>query len=456
MEALFYAIGLMPYAVAAGLGLAIPLLMLGSYNHYGIGLVVMGAAWVFDNLNQSQPFARIGITLYPPDLPMILIGAAAGLRWLLRDDIPRRFWPWVCWAALFFIDFAIGLAQNGTTAGVQARPHYYALAAASYAMSFPMTAHRVRQILHLFIALALATLLICCYRWTVYYLPIPELLPPAGFYNVDGAIRVVGAPFALMIAEVLVLGLFFSAKNIAGTAARILTPFMLAGMLLLQHRSVWLAAIVAFLMSLVLARAQRAPLWQQLLVTVLVATAAATPIFSSSVVSQQIESSAERALAGQDTVNARFRNWRANLQQWRDDGPRAIAIGRVLGSDTSVFVEGERGGTQRVTYGAHNQYVTQITYFGVLGLLAMTLTFAYVARGLWRLTGKGGETAALSAVMLVLIGAQLTFYIAYWVDFVQYIVLGSALSWVAGYEKVNSKDAERAARVGPLGSFKRA
>lgn len=440
MELIGLVFMLLPFAIAMALGLAIPMLMVGAYNHFGLGLFVMGFAWVFDNLNQSQPFARIGITLYPPDIPMMLMGAVAGLRWLLRDDIPRRFGPWVFWGVLFFLALGIGLAANGTSAGVQARPHFYALASATYAMSFPMTAERLRQVLRLFVWLAVISLLISCYRWTVYYLPIRELLPPGGVYNTDGAIRVIGANYALPIAQVLVLGLFFSGKNLAGNAARLLTPLMLAGALILQHRSVWLAAIVALLLCLILARAQRAPLWQQLVVAFLVATAATVPIVFSSV-SQQIETSAERALAGQDTVNARFKNWRATLQQWREDGPRAIAIGRVLGSDPTVTVESESGGSSKIRYGAHNQYVTQLTYFGVAGLGAMLLTIGYVCLGLWRLTGQGNETAALSAIMLVLIGAQLTFYVAYWVDFIQYVVLGTSLAWVSGHEVAARKAA---------------
>jgi uncharacterized membrane protein len=77
-----------------------------------------------------------------------------------------------------------------------------------------------------------------------------------------------------------------------------------------------------------------------------------------------------------------------------------------------------------------------LTSFGVIGFAAFVVVFAQVLRGLWRLSQARDEGSPPSALLLVLIAMQLVYYVAYAVDFMQYLVLGMALAWVAGHERV--------------------
>jgi hypothetical protein len=435
MEYFFMLVGLMPYLIAGVLGLALPLLYLGTYNYFGVGLTLVAITFVLDALSLGQPILRVGITLYLPDIPMVVVGLAAGLRWLLRNDIPRRHGAWVLLAVVFFVDLAVGLARNGTAAGVQGRGHFYAIAAGTYAMSFPVGRQQVRQLVQAMAAVAGVLMLVSVYRWIVYYTPIPDLLPPGGTYNRDGAIRVIGANLTLVIANMVVVGLFFARKEMGAGLARWFSPFFLTMVLVLQHRSVWLAGMVGLLLCLPLARTQRVPLWQQLSVAVLVVVTAASPLFFSTTVSEQLQSSASTALAGEGTVDARFANWRATLQQWWNDGPRAIVAGRELGSDTTRVVDSESGST-KIRFGAHNHYVDVLTSLGVLGLVSTLLVLVYAVTGLLRQALLQDEDSPFSALLLVLLGMQLTFYIAYTVDYLQYLALGLSVAWVASHERV--------------------
>jgi uncharacterized membrane protein len=434
MEYFFVAVSLLPYLLAAGLGLAFPLLLLACYNHFGVGLALVALTILAETLNLGQPILRIGITLFVPDIPMVLIGLAAGLRWVLRSDVPRRHFAWVLLALVFFVDLAIGLARHGTAAGVQGRSDFYAITAGTYAMTFPISKERVRQLFQAFSLIALALMLVCAYRWIVYYLPIRELLPPGGEYNQDGAIRVIGANVALVIADMLVIGLFFTQKEMGAGVARWLSPLMLAVVLVLQHRSVWLAGIVGLLLCLLLARTHRVPLWQQIFVLALVVVTAVSPLFLSGTVSEQVQNSAARAVAGEGTVSARFENWRSTLQQWWGDGAKAIVMGRELGSDTTRVVDTERGAI-KIRYGVHNHYIDVLTNLGVLGLAGTLMVFIYSAIGLLRQALRRDEDSPYSAMLLVLLGIQLTFYVAYTVDYLQYLALGLSMAWVAGHAK---------------------
>jgi hypothetical protein len=351
MELLYYVFTALPYLLAAGLGLALPMLVVGLYNNFTVGLVLICLTSFLDSANMSQPYARVGLVLYPADLQMVLVGAAAGLRWLFARDLPPRQAAWVVLAVVFFAGLGLGLAKNGTSAGVQVRPDYYAIAAATYAMSFPISRREIRRLVIALTLVALALLLLSCYRWLVYFLPIRDLLPPGGVYNVDGPTRVIGSNFALLMAEVAVLGLFFGSARVGATGARLLAAALLAGVIALQHRSVWLAGMAGVLISLVVARSQRVPMWQQVALGLAALATASAPMLFSQTLTDQVEHSAARALAGQDTVSGRINNWKATIEQWAAEGPRALAMGRVPGSDSTRYVESEHGGepTARIT-----------------------------------------------------------------------------------------------------------
>lgn len=431
MEILGWLVLLMPFVAAVLLGIGVPFLALSAYRRPGVGLLIVLVAWLLDALSLGAPLLRIGLTIYPPDLPMVLVGGVALARWLMRDDVPRRHPLWMLLVAAFLASLSWGLVRHGTTAGVEARPDYYAFAAASYAMSFPIDRALLGRVMRWFSAAALVLMLLCTYRWIVYYTPIPELLPPSGVYNEDGAIRVIGSNFALGLAELLVLGLFFAAGGIGLAGARLMVPLLLGFSVVLQHRSVWLAGVAGLLLSLMFGRAQRTPLWQQILLGLAVFTLTLAPLVLNQGLSTQLQSSTTSALSGQGTVADRFQNWRATLNLWIADGPVAIAIGRARGSDSTRVVYNESGQGRVIKYSAHNHYVNTITGMGLLGLAAYLGLMLHVLNGLWRCLRQRNDDTTASAALLVLTGMQLVYFMAYGVDFVQYAVLGLSLSWVA-------------------------
>jgi O-antigen ligase len=221
-----------------------------------------------------------------------------------------------------------------------------------------------------------------------------------------------------------------------------LIPVLLAATLFLQHRSVWLATIVGVLMSLLLARTQRAPLWQQFALLLLVGVAVMGSLQFGGFAADQVEASAAHAIAGEGTVSARFSNWRASIEKWAGEGPRAIAMGSELGADPTRTVENEDGTKLRIKFFAHNQYVTTLTDFGIIGLAATLWIYGHVLSGLWRLCRRAEEDAALSAVLLVLVAMQLTFYVAYGIDFTQYLVMGVACGWLLAHARKAEPDHE--------------
>jgi hypothetical protein len=439
-----------PYLIAAALGLGLAILCVMCYGRFGAGLAVITVVFALDVITQSSPLLNLGITLYVADLPMIFIGAVAGLRWLLRKDIPHRHIGWVIFAAVFFVDLAIGLGSHGTGAGVQARNDFYSLAAASYAMSFPVGRPQVRQLLGALAWLAFALLLLCVYRWTVYYGGIRELLPAMGTYNTDGAIRVVGSSAALALAQALIIGMFFGFLGAGAKFARSLLLALVGAVLVLQHRSVWLASLVGVGVSMLLARSQSISRLRQMAMLSAVILVAAVGLTFGGKLTEDIRSSASRALEGEGTVAARFENWRVTITDWRDAGPRAILIGREFGSDSTRVVANAQGENVRIRFGAHNIYVSLLTSTGVIGLSALLWAIFGTLRKLYASSRSGGDDAPYNSVLLVLLAMQLVYYVAYSTDFLQFMIFGIALSAAHGLA-VPAADSKAAPLFGRTG-----
>ena len=427
----FLLLSLLPYAIALMLGLAVPMLCVLAYSRFGIGLAVIVGTFALDAITQGAPILRLGLTVFLPDVPMVLIALVAGSRWALRPDVPWRHWGWMLYALLVLVGLGLGLALHGTAAGVQARGDFYSLAAASYVMSFPVARAQLRQVMTALAWLAATLLLLCAYRWTVYYGGIRELLPASGSYNVDGAIRVVGANAAVILAQALVIGLYFWHLGRAAGAMRWMALPLLSAVLVLQHRSVWLASLVGVALGLVLARTRDTTRLQQLSMIGLLAACAALALAFGGEVAGDIQSSAARAVKGQDTVRARFENWRATLEDWRDAGPRAIIMGRESGSDARHLVTTEEGERRQISFGAHNNYVTALTTTGVLGFTGLLWAYGSTLARLYALYRRGGDRAPDAAALLTLLAMQLAYFVAYSTDFLQVMLLGLGLAYSA-------------------------
>lgn len=450
LQLLFIAL---PFLFAFTLGLALPILTLSLYNRFGVGLMLIATTFVVDAMFMGQGGLPLGINLFIADLGLIPIAGIAILRMLVAKDFPLRHSAWLLFCALVVASLVAGLMANGSAAGVQARPYFYFIATGLYAMSFPMDDRRVRQALTTLVTVAILLLVLTGYRWIVYYTPMPDLLPAGGTYNIDGPIRVIKSNETLVLAEVLICGIFFTAASRSLRFAQLLLPVLCGFVIALQHRSVWLAVLIAILVRFLIVRSRNASSTRQFVMLLAIAGFTAIPMVASdrlAGVAQQVEMSTQRALQGADTTGERLNNWKAVVRQWYEGGPKSIGIGMGFGTDNSRYVENVGSfGVHKAAYFAHNMYVQTLFNTGVLGLAALLTAFAYVLRGLYRLN-RSGETGIETQVLMVLIAMQVAYYVPYGTDYLQSLVFGVALSFVAGRLPKPVKPLTRAAIRGRL------
>ena len=80
---------------------------------------------------------------------------------------------------------------------------------------------------------------------------------------------------------------------------------------------------------------------------------------------------------------------------------------------------------------------------GLAGLFAFLAVVWYVARGLYRRCASAvGDPVA--EVLLTLLLMQLAYYVPYGTDYLQSVVLGLCIAYVAGHERVERAAAEAA------------
>lgn len=424
----------LPYLIAVAFGLALPFLAISIYRRFGAGLGLVATTFLVDALTMVQGQISLGINLYFADLGLIPVAGVAVLRLFFANDFPFRHKYWLLFCVLVIAAIFIGLATYGTAAGVQGRPYFYFIATGLYAMSFPMNDRRIRQVLNTLVWIAGFLFVLTLYRWIVYYTPLPDLLPPGGTYNPDGAMRVIQSNFALVLAEALVGGLFFSVCSRGLHWAQLAAPLLFGWVVALQHRSVWLATLTAVFVRFLVVRSNSLSSAKQLLLVLGIGVLTAIPLMASdklSGVAEQVGQSAQRALQGKDTTGERFNNWKAVIQQWYGGGPKSIVIGMGFGGDNTRYVENVgSAGYHKAEYYAHNMYVQTLYNTGLAGLGALIATFAFVLRGLYQLT-RSRESGSSAQVLLVLMIMQMVYYVPYGTDYLQSLLLGVAIAYVA-------------------------
>jgi uncharacterized membrane protein len=427
-----------PFIIAALLAIGLPIFMVGLNSSPVLGAVSMLLLFLLETALVYLVALKIRITIYPQDLlfvPIALVALARLLRPGGMRRLPRSLW---ILAGLMALSFIFGLAKYGTTAGVEFRSDFYFMTGIFYFSSFEWSNRQISRVLNWLFPIALIIILIVCYRWLAdaYHLDWVDPLWRIDTFITNSPLRVVNAQQTLLLGQALILLIFAMATGNSLAGWRFLVPLLALTVLVLQHRSVWVASFLPALMAFALVRQSQSKLAARVAVMAAVTTIVVIPLLVSGKFSTATSSVAESAENATSTTGGTFvgrvEGWNALLHQWSASGPRTWLAGNPYGSGYKRA--SEQAGGRDITFAPHNYFVQLLLRTGLIGLVAFLALH-------WRLLKSALRAAHephagfTGYAMVGLLASNLLFDIPYSPNYLHGLVTGMILGLLLQYER---------------------
>lgn len=446
----------LPFVLMVLLGLVPPILAVWLYRSFGAGAGFFVAGLLLDILLPGLRGLDVGVQLYFMDFVTLIVSLVTLLRLLTIVEARAHNLALVAFAAVIAINLAVGLPTYGSTAGVAARADVYSLVALCYAMTFPANAQRIGILVRTLLWAVSILFAIACVRWVAVGFQIDALLPPSGSFQPRGhsVWRVIVSNEALLLAQIGVVGWFFGSVFAPLRRWRLPAVVLIGAVIVLQHRSTWVALIAASLVAMMLLRTSEASgqrVWTTAGLLAAVAAISITVALGGGGLGRDLESSIDDAVELSGTAGERLGSWRQLVLSWAGDGPRSLALGRPYGRNEEHYTSDELG-ARKVAYQAHNYYVTVLTGLGLVGFAAYLTLWWQVFKGLF-VAARSDSREPEAAVLLTLLVAQAAYYLTYGTDYVQALVLGAGLSFVRARQRRSRLVETDAETVGAEGQF---
>jgi O-antigen ligase len=383
----------------------------------------VGAALVLGLLVFQEIFPHVSLSfdagpfsVGPQDLLLVVMAAAVVARLLRAERLTTQQRLLLVIAALVIWAVARGIAPFGLPAAVnEARRSLRFVFVALYFAAIEPRRELLDRIGWLWVLAAAALVGITVVRWLAGSVGVY-----GGVLGAGGSMRVIPSDPTLLVAQGALIAFPLLAERGRGVI-RYTAPAFLVAVVLLQHRTVWIAAAfgVAYLLFRERALAKRA--FSALLVATFLFTALMFTVFGGNedVVSEQLATSAQST----GTFEWRVDGWTVLLADTIDAGINEVAVGRPFGTGWTRTMSS--GGVVEVS--PHNYYVEAFLRIGLVGLILLGLIYASALRATAQAskTEGGGLGSLLTANGLhVAIAVQLFYYITYAPDMSQAMLLG--------------------------------
>ena len=431
-------INLIIVCVLAGIALllVVPLIrLLESRPLLSLCLLVM--IFVVNSFFYSISFDWGGININVIDVigPLLLCLTFPFVFARLRDGCGRHdvlLLLLLLWSSVLGLNYILGLREFGLQVATnEFRPYFYMICIALYVASLDISrVWRKLEKLVLFAAFCLSIVAII------------------GF--VDGNFsredRPISSSHALFMLQALLIAIFMHHRGQLRPWLIPLVVALLPLLIVLQHRSVWIVAIISLALVLWLLPSLRTALIQWGVIGTVVCGGLCVLVFGATILEALTESYADAAASAQDPTGGDGSStfaWR--VQGWTDlltgehmDSPRQLLIGNPFGSGYARITLTSDGVKQVRSESPHNLYVQTLLRAGALGLLVFVALHGMLLRGLLQRAKRDVATRPFLMCMAVLVASQLVYYLVYGSDYIQAIFLGSAIGWLRHSETVHA------------------
>lgn len=401
-----------------------------SHRSQSFGYVAILATFLADMVFPNVSLGVVaGFNLTPPDLiagPLL----AAGLIRLAFRRMTSLHVTWGVFTLSALLSFYAGFRLLGPkTPGVEFRPSFFFIVVLLYCSSFDVTAKSLSRLQRAWYLTCAGLVILAIYRW----LAIPFNLPVMDTWSATSMAGPGETPRTLPAAATLFLlqGWLLTGPSIRGQrlsrAAKAGSYVLLGLVVILQHRTVWIAAAACLVFLFVrLKTILHRPVWLAGAAAVMVLVLAFINLDTSNPIAASIRESVSEPAHARSTFEWRVSGWQQLLLN--DNSPKTVSD-LVFGSHPFGVGLIRKVDGYKVNYSAHNYYVDTFLRTGIVGLAALLVGYALLV---WRIRRvRSGEPATLSHWRIILTSilvSQLVYFFGYGASYEQGVLLGISLS----------------------------
>ena len=370
------------------------------------------------------PHLPLGVTIYFPDLLYLLLIFVGLFRLFSKLQFRLIHWLWLYMGIVFLSLFAVGLLRFKTIAGIEFRLVFPFWAGGLYLMTFQLSQEQVDKIVRAFVMTAAVMVPLICLRWAAMIAGLSIVR-----YWTDGvaSLRVVGAGEALFLAQAFIIAFYVNLKDRGPKWWGWLIPILFCCIIVLQHRSVWVVTVISFLFIFFLLPNARGRFLKQFGIGTIIGLMLIGPLVATGkldVLTDSLEHSVGEVSSKKSTFLWRLQSTEELVGGWAHSGPLVVLFGKPFGSGFERYLEVQKAKTN---VAPHNHYVLILLRGGGLGLLSFLLVYLITVRHYIVSKVVYGRFLE-SRLLAVLLLGQLTYFLTYGAEDIQFVVAGLALA----------------------------
>ena len=403
----------------------------------GAGLLLI--ALLLDTLfMEEMPGLDIGVWLYPKDVISCLLLSAAVVRLLLwQDQLRRARWIGILLLAMFLLAFLRGLPLYSLKAvGNQTRGFFPFIAALVYFSSFKYDLRRQSRLITIWLAGGVGLGILTFLRWIAANLGLSVASQWESAVG-EGSMRVLYCAHAFYLTAAFFFSLYLYFTNSGAAWQRRL--FLVLGplLLLLQHRTVWVAVLLGLLWLCARDIRFRTRLVVGMIASLVVGALLTLLLFGSQ--TDRTQRSLQRSASDTGTFTWRVEGWKALLAEKAP--PETLAIGQPFGAGFDRHVGGGI-----LSASAHNFYIETLVQFGIPGVLLLFGLYVWCI-------GRLGHAPSLALypdyrLWQVFLVMQLSYSVTYSLNYDQALLLAIVVSVLSDSPNALLRTAGRARERG--------
>jgi hypothetical protein len=395
----------------------------------------------------KQPYLQVGLQIYPLDLISAFVFLSVLIAFIYRP-LPITEGPFLLWAAFggtILLSLIVGLDEYGKYAGTEVRRFFYLWVAGLYCCTADFSESDLRRIGRWCVWTAYAVIGIALYFWAGM---------ESGFLNrnewdfaaVGGVFRPVSSHAAFFVAAVALVQTMAWLRGTGARRAGWHAATFIAFVIIMQHRSVWIAAATGLLCVLYLERRQLPRRFTLLLGFVLVSTlltaAAAGLGYLDELAASLVRSTVSMA-DQHGTFAARVDGWDRLVDSWMESSTRIIIFGFPFGHGYTRMYNGEL-----IEFAPHNFYLDLVLRVGIVGALLFLLPTCIAIIYAFRAKYQSEFEYLLTRGLGVGLVASLVYYVAYPTFYIVTAATGVLLAQIILQRR--SETVKKRVRIGSL------